>query len=362
MDPCADVPVFGDDGTCLGSPDNCDEYFDEEENEDPEPRDGMVPDDKPVLVAIGDSVTSGHHKERNKNTDCDDRDYAYGNALFEKMNREKPAVWSDRDQYQNFAHSGFGTEQVLGGGTTGCGTKFEGDEVPIKKAVQVLTDHKEKGNFVVMSAGINDTNWVQLLTGITTVTTLNKGLPNAARCESLLLDGNEKPTFQGFNFYDDPGFPKQRRDAIAELRKKVKKNITEIVQKLVAADPKVHIAILNYYNASGTGFSPVAAFNGYKGPFLPEVCKDPVNKRLDSANGLIKDGARAAFDKDADFTARVSVAAVADLNDPKKGMLQSLFLDEALKKDAQPPGWPHPNEKGHSAIAMDMFAIVKPKL
>jgi lysophospholipase L1-like esterase len=361
-DLCDDEPYFGDDGTCLASPRNCDEYF-RDDNKDEDKRDDKIPDDKPVLVALGDSVTSGHHKEQKQPTACDDRDYSYANALYLKMRKDKAANWGDPDQYQNYAHSGFGTKEVIDGGENACKATFGGADIPLAKATKLLTAHANKGNFVVLTVGINDTNWVQLIEGIAGTAAWSAGKMAEEKCDDLLWNGSGK-SFAGLDFYDEANsnLPEARKKAIAKLRQDVSDRLTGIIKKLVAADPTVHIVFLNYYNPSGSGFSTTAFIGTFKGPVLPESCRKPIQKRLDSANGLLKDAARGAFDKQADFDARVSFVTAADLNDPKNGLLQSLFAEEQNQKPKQPPGWPHPNQKGHGVIADQMYKVIGPKL
>lgn len=135
--------------------------------------------DKPVLIALGDSISSGHHhqvQDGQVKLICDAPDYSNAAEVYRRLAARPGRIWADPGQYHNLAHSGFGTSKafwpkgtvaggVLDGGTTAC-MKQTAFDAPIVQAVALLKARADKGvrgNKVVITAGINDTNWTQVL-------------------------------------------------------------------------------------------------------------------------------------------------------------------------------------------------------
>jgi hypothetical protein len=132
-----------------------------------------------VLIVLGDSISSGHHhqlQDGQVKLICDAPDYSYAAEVYRRLAARPGRIWADPGQYHNLAHSGFGTSKVfwpkgtvaggvLDGGTTAC-MKETAFDAPIVRAVALLkarADKDVRGNKVVITAGINDTNWTQVL-------------------------------------------------------------------------------------------------------------------------------------------------------------------------------------------------------
>lgn len=129
--------------------------------------------DKPILVALGDSVTSGHHTVGQSSSTCDDPSYSYAYDVAIKMRDALPPSWRTPAKtpigrggigYFNFAHSGFSTRQVLGDDASrknACGERIKG--IPVRNAQNELRKRAGSWNRVIMTAGVNDTNWVDVI-------------------------------------------------------------------------------------------------------------------------------------------------------------------------------------------------------
>jgi hypothetical protein len=225
-----------------------------------------------VLVALGDSVTAGHNRDKpsDKATACQDRKYGYPQKVMDRFAKRKDLKeeYGDAD-YENFAISGYGTGQVLHGnnegaekGTTaavdGCGVAHPDHlaKPPIELAREALKAHPRGKNVVVVSAGINNTNWVQLLAGVALdILPMTKLAPPdsvvvnefiAAKCEELIERGS--PGWAGkWNAY--AGY-----DGAAKAPQ-MAADIKQIVKRLRAVDKDVIIVWVGYYNMANTGLT-----------------------------------------------------------------------------------------------------------
>ena len=170
-----------------------------------------------MLIALGDSVTSGHNRDKpgDHATACQDKKYGYPQKIMDRFVKrdDLKKKYGDAD-YENFAFSGYGTGQVLYGNNEGtkdgktapidgCG-KAHKDHLakpPIELAKEALKAHPRGKNVVVISAGINNTNWVQLLAGVALdiLPMVKAGADGvklvvdefiAAKCEELIANGS----------------------------------------------------------------------------------------------------------------------------------------------------------------------------
>jgi hypothetical protein len=289
----------------------------------------------PVLIALGDSVTSGHHGG-GTTVVCDDPAYGYPARVFANLQAQSAEDWFRPEQYVNLAHSGYGTAQVLAGGNNGCGQAVA--DVPITKAVELLTAHANavKPNRVVISVGINNTNWVAVLTGMTKIYAASE-MPSmtAAECENLLQNGYTSPTRSGFPWYLT--FAGWNGPAVSNA---YTTGLTNILNQLIAADSNALISVVGYYNMANTGMSA----DELAGPFMPEVCTAAVASRLAQLNGdWITD---IAIPATTDWPNNVSFVSTSSL-DGQNDKLQGLT---GMGTSTVTRGWPHPNGDGANAI------------
>jgi hypothetical protein len=272
-----------------------------------------VPPGLPVLIALGDSVTSGHHGG-GKTTVCDDPSYGYPARVFANLQSASGEDWFLADQYVNLAHSGFGTQEVLQGGANACKASFG---APITDAVTLLKQHAGSGvpNQVVISVGINNTNWVTVLEGVGLAVALGQKM-TAAQCAAKIA------TWNGPNvaFIDgDTG---------------IFQGVLSIVNQLVEADPRAQISFVGYYNMANTGFSNT----DNSGPYAPAVCSAAVADSQKAINNWIQEAIGAGGN-----TTFVDTSFL----DGKNAELQQL-TGKGLNVSST--GWPHPNAAGHKDI------------
>ena len=186
---------------------------------------------QPTLVAIGDSFTSGHHRDNGiATTICHDNQYGYPSFVWQNMESLLPPQWQNPNGYLNVAESGFSTGQILDGGKDACGTSYPSEIKP----ADALKAAAGSWNRVVITAGIDDTNWVPRISNllhdtfnwdIGHITTISSG-----RCANDLSGWDLKQNAAG-------------------LRSDVRKIATD----LRTSDPASRIAWIDYYNIAGTG-------------------------------------------------------------------------------------------------------------
>lgn len=303
----------------------------------------------PILIALGDSVTSGHHGGGG-NLVCDDPAYGYPATVFANLKANDGENWFQDEQYVNYAHSGFSTSEVINGGTNGCGRAFTS---PLSAAQASLRAHLNPvvPNRVVMSVGANDTNWVTILTGVSTMfycanipDTKNTVLKitTAAQCEDLFKNGYNGPRAGQtpgiacnnirFAAWDGPA----KSNGIAQ-------GITDIINGLISVDHEVNITLVNYYDPAGTGFVVPATFRP-NGPYLPAVCTKPVADRIAEMAKWVADGSSNSGPSIFDI---VSPTALNGAN----AMVQQLKTRNVFGTILPATdGWPHPNTAGHRTI------------
>jgi hypothetical protein len=345
----------------------------------------------PLFIALGDSITSGHHgpaapdlskmaSDPANTPTCDDPSYGYPATIFADLKAANPKVWGqDPGQYQNLAHSGFGTTQVINGGTsTPCaGGPITPNPAPLTAAVNLLTAHKGAGNIVVISAGINDTNWVNVLTGIIANVWYNQ-LPaggvqpssnlevadtpqvTAAQCATYMQSGSSGNRVAALNFAGWNG-PAQLAT--------IQQNVQTILSDLLQADPTATIRWIGYYNMAGTGITTrqIKGVATQEGPYFPANCSDAVSTRRDQLNTAIENGIGVAA---ADYAERnqgtqpnLQFLSTAAFMDGQNALLQPLVKSDVKKgfvtySAPTTAGWPHPNTQGAAAIGNAVYATL----
>jgi len=296
----------------------------------------------PILIALGDSVTSGHHFSFGDTTTiCEDPTYGYPFYLDAALLKALPPAWRSQSSYSNFADSGFSIGpsgpggNVLNGGTDACG--HSGIPSPAVAASAAL--HANAGtpavgswNRVVITGGIDQTNWGQVLTTIATNTAANKATySSAAACASYI-----KSNWDGYS----PGASSITTDT---------QQLLSLLQSPSSGDPSATITWQSYYNVAGSG--QVFAFPAgvrvpsklAKQPVVPQACQAGVAAALQQLNNLIVAGLN-------DPSEFVSIESSLDGHN---NLIQPIFADVTVKPVQlfQPSGWPHPNSSGSLAIA-----------
>jgi hypothetical protein len=273
-----------------------------------------------TVLALGDSITSGHHRlPTDKHTVCEDASFSYAADYAAEIKSKIPNRWWGA--YDNFAVSGFTTQEVI----TGLDAKGNvaedackqvppntAGQAPLTIAQSTLSADAGSWNRVVITAGIDDTNWTSSspLTGPIFHVVLNyvvdaaAGLPYTGTQCSI-----DMATWNG---------PK--------LKNKLIQNVATIYDGLIASDPTVRINWLGYYDPSGTGL-------------MPSVCQSTASTDISNLDQWIQTG----------LGTNANLVDITGVMDDQPGYIQPLKYSTITFNG--PPGWPHPNVAGEAAIA-----------
>jgi len=269
---------------------------------------------KPLLVAIGDSITSGHHRDTDVTpTICNDPNYGYPRYAYDIMQSKLPPQWQ-AGGYFNYARSGFSTDQIIhGGGADACGSTYSPDNPsasPLGDASNRLQSNAGSWNRIVVTGGIDDTNWVDVLSAILKKSALGtKRRYKASDCEADL---------SGWNGWGTQG-------------SQIARDVTTIAGELTLAglgDPSARLEWLSYYNIAGTGPAPL-------------VCKNAFTRAMNALSGEVRLG----LSKRRPYVWVNTGPALSMRAD----RLQPFFVD--TDTIGGNPGWPHPNSVGAQALA-----------
>jgi hypothetical protein len=204
----------------------------------------------PILVALGDSITAGHHLAgTDKHPVCYDSDYSYASDAWLAFELKLPRAWRKGvGSYFNYAHSGFGTDKVLAGGKDACGDRWPRDAI-LPEAAQNLRSHANSWNQVVITAGVDDTNWAAFGGPLSVIFSYSLNVfPSRAKCDSLI-----RQNWNGYN---------------SSIGLQISDNARAIVARLRGADQSARIHWLDYYNIAGTFL------------LLPSSCHYGINNAL----------------------------------------------------------------------------------
>lgn len=271
-----------------------------------------------MFISLGDSITSGHHgpyilRGRRIAAACNDPNYSYAGQLYNMLKPTRPGLTPNY-----LAYSGYSTFETMHGGLDACAASHA---APLPTAVALLTAHKNRGNIVVISDGVDDTGWSTVLLK------LAAGGVNDAACEAII-----SPWENG---------------TLARALPAVTANTNTILTTLEKADRggtrPVHIYWLSYYNFSGTG-----PLDGYR-------CEKQLQRAISRIHIAIKAGLIAADRRRVQWTWEdIDTGPLMHENDPHtQTLLAHHFLHQTY-------GWPHPNSNGHAAIARDLLPKIIP--
>lgn len=271
---------------------------------------------KPTLVALGDSITSGHHKDGSLAlTNCNDPNYGYPAYVFATIQASLPSRWRGGG-YNNFARSGFSTSQVLDGKRTDvCGKAYKRGHTPIRDAIDQLQAGAGSWNRVVATAGIDNTDWTTVLSGVYVLHKVYGDLYTAAACDALVNNWN------GWTSTTTP----------------VARDVREIATRLSQADAAMRLIWIGYYNPAGTGF-------------VTPACDSAFQRAGDTMNGAIQIGLLKAKQSRSVLAYQWidSNAAIHGFPDRVQDWWPN---DWTQSLSQEPSGWPHPNQAGAKAIA-----------
>ena len=251
----------------------------------------------PMIVLAGDSIASGYTRQWfTSDATCRDADLSFGRTVRTAVAAALPPAWSPG--YSNIAFPGAGVNTVLNGGSDSCSESHPSQIEDVERVTDPTT-----WNVVVVTAGINSTNWVDVVKELTkdTAFSFTKSGDRAA-CEVAMtehwnLDG-------------------KRNDITAAT--------SEIVEAL---DARTNASVFwaSYFAIDGSTIAPGWA------PIGPE-CADEMADALGALHGAIQAGLNEA----------VTWIDIAD-------------LDVSTQMWA---GWPHPNRAGHESIGLAVASAI----
>jgi hypothetical protein len=256
---------------------------------------GVTPSPPHVIVA-GDSIASGYTRRWfTGDATCRDNDFSYGRTVVSELSANLPDQWAPR--YTNIAWAGAGVDDMLSGGRDSCG----GTHSSQLDQIGVLAGD-DSWNIVVVTAGINSTNWTDIIVDLTRDTALSPTESGDRRaCELALRDNWNIGT---------------RREAITRD--------TRIIADGLGARTNARVFWSGYHNITGTELAPMWTPLGSE-------CEG----ELDQAMHILHNAIRAGLDD--------SITWVA------------IDRDIATQSWA---GWPHPNAEGHEVIGSLIAAAI----
>ncbi len=269
-----------------------------------------------MLVALGDSISSGHHRSSNLAiATCNDPAYGYPEYVWMAMEAKLPVQWRGSGYY-NFARSGFSSSNVRYGGAKAfdaCRAPY-GSSSPLHDAEVILKAHKSSWTSVVITAGIDDTNWGAVLQSI-----------------AVHSNGGTAPAYTGCA-NDVSGWDGRTMNSATASNIRA---IADGLRSPVTGNPAVSLNWLSYYNIapSTAGHPPVPVSCG--APFAQAVATLDSNIRVALSTRMYN---------------WVDTGPVMNQQTSKMQAWLSTDLAGMLLKSTS-PGWPHPNTLGAKAIA-----------
>jgi hypothetical protein len=281
---------------------------------------------KPMVLALGDSVTSGHHRDTDLSTTyCNDPSYGYPFWVSTALQASLPSKWQ-LGGYINLARSGFSTSDVLTGGKDACqqsyiGSSPEAVSTPIADAINILQSpaHAGSWNHVVITAGIDDTNWGPLLINIASNSKVGR---NSKYTEKQCANDLKSWT----------GWPTVKGSAVPNI----KIGVSTIAGMLTRADSGVQVTWRSYYDIAGTGGAPSS-------------CDQPFESAIKSLSqtiqGSLPTGVRFV---------NTDASAIHDNGSLIQPLLITNVAAGVFKWEVALPGWPHPNSDGAKLMAQQV--------
>ncbi len=143
---------------------------------------GVTPGVPQVIVA-GDSIASGYTRQWfTGDATCRDGDLSYGRTIVSALSASLPAQWAP--SYTNIAWAGASVGDMLSGGNDSCGLARPSQLEQIDALAA-----EDSWNIVVVTAGINSTNWADVIVDLTRDTALSLTASGDRRaCDLALRD------------------------------------------------------------------------------------------------------------------------------------------------------------------------------
>ncbi len=257
---------------------------------------GITPS-APTVVVAGDSIASGYTKQWfTGGATCRDADYSFGSTVHRMLAASLPAAWAP--EYANTAFPGAGVSSVLNGGSDSCS-----DSHPSQ--IEDIARYTQPGswNVVVITAGINSTNWVDVVKELTKDTLFSfTNAGDKLACEVAVTD----------------------RWDLVDRQAEITASTSAIIE---AIERRTNAAVYwaSYFAIDGSTIAP-----GWS-PIGPE-CADEMAYALGELHDAIRAG----------LGVGVRWIDVADQHVATQ----------------QWAGWPHPSREGHEAIGRAVAAAI----
>jgi GDSL-like Lipase/Acylhydrolase len=257
---------------------------------------GITPS-APNIVVAGDSIASGYTRQWFLGSaTCRDNDYSYGHTIRDDLAASLPSAWAPT--YRNVAWPGAGVGDMLNGGKDSCSTEHPSqiDEI-------VASTAPDTWNIVVVTAGINSTNWGDVIIDLTRQTAF-----------SLTDAGDKQKCVEAVTGKWNLA---SKRDGITGM--------TSDIVTALEDSTNAKIFWTSYFAIDGTRFAPGWTPIGHE-------CADEMTTALSELHGSIRDG----------------------LDDE----VTWVDIEHAGVTTQMWAGWPHPNPNGHAVIGNEVAAAI----
>lgn len=252
---------------------------------------------RPNLIVAGDSIASGYTRQwfTSEGT-CVDASASYGSTVRARIASSLPPQWSPT--YLNVAWPGAGVRAMANGGTDSCGDTHPSQLRSIEAAADDAT-----WNIVIVTAGINSTNWSSVMVDLT------------------------KNTAFSFTERGDKGWCQVGMNERWNIGERAA-GITSAVRGISAmlrTETNADVYWTSYYGITNTKLAP-----GWT-PIGSE-CDEEMSGALDRLHSAIRAGLHGS----------VTWVDITDAVVPTQGWA----------------GWPHPNTDGHQVIGDRVSAAI----
>ncbi len=255
---------------------------------------GITPD-APQIIIAGDSIASGYTKQWfTGDAQCTNADYSYGATITREIAKTLPQQWAP--QYHNIAWAGAAGQHMTQTGQDSCGKTHEAQNT------QIINYTKQNTwTIIVITNGINTTNWVDIITQLTTDTAL-----------SIQDSGDHKACVNAINNWN-----------LETKQEKLQQDIQTSEQQL--ADTNAHIYWTSYYNITGTKIAPLWTPIGTE-------CATEMEDAMSRLHNMIQ----------------TSLATTSTWIDLTQTPIETQTW----------AGWPHPNQQTHQTIGTIIAADI----
>jgi len=258
---------------------------------------GVTPSPPRVIVA-GDSIASGYTRRWfTGDATCGDSDLSYGSTVVSELSAKLPDQWAPI--YTNIAWAGAGVDDMLSGGSDSCGGTHSSQFGQIEALAA-----DDSWNIIVVTAGINSTNWTDVIVDLTRDTALSLTASGDRRACNLALRDN----------WD-----------IQARRESITQDVRTISESLVAGT-NARVFWTGYYDITGTELAPMWTPVGSE-------CEGELDQAMQNLHSAI----------------------LAGLGD----RITWVDIDRDITTQSW-AGWPHPDRNGHVEIGRAIVRAIHP--